>query len=274
MLPPNDVFSSAALVVAHPGHELRLFRWMEVTRPVVSILTDGSGSGVARINSSRDLLTSTGSRAGSVMGPYTDLALYDDMLRGDVGLAVATTARLADDLIERDVRIVVCDAFEFYNPAHDLCAVMTALAVARAEAAGAAPIERYEYAVTEATLHTGDVITLSRADLERKIAAAARFEGLAFDVETLVARLGIADLEHEAIRPLRGSRLLPEPQGKPFYETHGERRVESGRYDVVLRYEEHFVPFVQKMIAHLDALACTIPVVIGPPHASGTAAAT
>ena len=33
----------AALIVAHPGHELRVHHWMELARPLVLVLTDGSG---------------------------------------------------------------------------------------------------------------------------------------------------------------------------------------------------------------------------------------
>ena len=33
----------AVLVVAHPGHELRVHGWLELARPTVCILTDGSG---------------------------------------------------------------------------------------------------------------------------------------------------------------------------------------------------------------------------------------
>ena len=32
------------LVIAHPGHELRLYGWIAQTKPLVCILTDGSGS--------------------------------------------------------------------------------------------------------------------------------------------------------------------------------------------------------------------------------------
>ena len=34
---------SAALVIAHPGHELRIHHWLERARPVTFVLTDGSG---------------------------------------------------------------------------------------------------------------------------------------------------------------------------------------------------------------------------------------
>jgi hypothetical protein len=41
----------ALLVVAHPGHELRLFGWLSYARADVLVLTDGSGrSARPRIN--------------------------------------------------------------------------------------------------------------------------------------------------------------------------------------------------------------------------------
>ena len=39
----------AALVVAHPGHELRVHGWLEVARPVVCVSTDGSGHGALAV---------------------------------------------------------------------------------------------------------------------------------------------------------------------------------------------------------------------------------
>lgn len=40
---PDQTISSgrAALVVAHPGHELRVYGWLEQARPRVFVLTDG-----------------------------------------------------------------------------------------------------------------------------------------------------------------------------------------------------------------------------------------
>src|ERR1700755_481943 len=62
----------AALVVAHPGHELRLYRWLEIARPLVCGVTDGSGSGRARLQSSTEILDAIGCTAGSVMGAVSD----------------------------------------------------------------------------------------------------------------------------------------------------------------------------------------------------------
>src|SRR5258708_11323003 len=116
--------SPAALVVAHPGHELRLYRWLEMARPLVFVITDGSGSGRSRISSTIEILETSGCTAGSIMGVFNDREIYRLMLNGDVDPVVAMTLELADSLIEHDIRSVVADTFEVYNPTHDLPSAM------------------------------------------------------------------------------------------------------------------------------------------------------
>ena len=51
----------AALVIAHPGHELCVYGWLETVRPRVFILTDGSGrSGQSRLKSTEEILSVVG----------------------------------------------------------------------------------------------------------------------------------------------------------------------------------------------------------------------
>ncbi|TIU68722.1 MAG: hypothetical protein E5W25_11970, partial [Mesorhizobium sp.] len=53
----------AALVVAHPGHELRVHHWMETAKPLVLVLTDGSGHlGVGRLDRTAEVLAGAGAR--------------------------------------------------------------------------------------------------------------------------------------------------------------------------------------------------------------------
>ena len=55
MVPPKS--ARAALIIGHPGHETLLHHWIERERPVVFVLTDGSGGGaVARTTHSRRLI--------------------------------------------------------------------------------------------------------------------------------------------------------------------------------------------------------------------------
>ncbi len=77
-----DVFPGrAALVVAHPGHELRVHHWMERARPVVFVLTDGSGSAhSSRLASTTAVLEQAGARPGSIYGRLSDRDLYRALL--------------------------------------------------------------------------------------------------------------------------------------------------------------------------------------------------
>src|SRR5687768_4588026 len=65
--------AKTALVMAHPGHELRVYQWLRLTRPLCFVLTDGSGgSGKSRLHSTTRLLEQNGARRGSIYGRLTD----------------------------------------------------------------------------------------------------------------------------------------------------------------------------------------------------------
>jgi hypothetical protein len=249
MTPDVLLPSRAALVVGHPGHELRLFHWLHRARPVVCVLTDGSGSGYSRIASSLELIAASGSTPGPVMGAFTDAEIYQAIMEREIARVAAVTESIAGALVERGVRSVVGDAFELYNPAHDLCSVIVTLAAAHAQTATGRSIDRYDYAVTSASPGNGVSVDLNAADVERKVAAAYRFANLTNEVDDLLASGGREELAREVLRPVSASLTLPVPDRKPSYEAHGEKRVASGRYRTVLRYEEHFVPFVEALAA-------------------------
>jgi len=233
-----SVPAPAALVVAHPGHELRLFRWLELAHPTVFVLTDGSGrSGRSRLESTREVLDATGSAAGSILGPLTDVDVYRAILDRDVTRIAQLTRELRDALA--GVRSVVSDAVELYNPTHDLCWVMANLATRGAE--------RFSYAVVA---HPGDgmVIELDDDAFRRKMEMANRYEDLAADVEELVGRVGADALRREVFTPVDADASLPSPREIPYFERRGEEQVATGKYATVLRYREHFVPFVRALI--------------------------
>jgi hypothetical protein len=109
-------------------------------------------------------------------------------------------------------------------------------------------IERFAYAVVEAP---GDGITLTLDDdaFVRKMAMAHRYEDLAIDIDELTSRIGADALRREVFfRP-----APPEPSAKPYYEIRGEEQVKSGKYQTVLRYREHFLPFVEALAASQQA---------------------
>jgi len=248
----------ALLVVAHPGHELRLFGWLCSAHPDVLVLTDGSGhSGRSRIAATRDVLRVTGARAGPVFGELTDRELYRALLRGDTAPFTQLTTVLARVLRQGGYRAVVADPLEGYNPAHDLCRVIVNTAVRCVSRQCGTSIGNYEYALTGTANIRGSrsalVLGVPEGIRERKIAAANSYPGLFTEVATAVEREGSRAYDEEVLRKISAKRPGDIPEElPPFYETYGERQCAAGRYAAVIRYAEHFMPMAQAVAESID----------------------
>jgi hypothetical protein len=244
---------SPALLIAHPGHELRIHGWLEEACPDVFIITDGSGSsGVPRIAGSAELLRSAGCRPGSAFGHLKDADVYALILCGDVEPLAVVTRAVALWLVENGAEYAVTDACEFYNPVHDLCRVIVKIAIERAEKLIRRQILQFEFAVVNSprASSAGDVVVnLDSAALRRKIEMAKHYDGLAAEVEEHIQRYGIDAFRTERLHLSDPRAPLPVPRSKPYYEQRGEEQVRAGRYAKVLRYGEHFVPYVQKLMS-------------------------
>src|SRR5215470_17044860 len=113
------------LVVAHPGHELRVHGWLEAARPRVCVLTDGSGHGdQSRLEHTSRLLDRAGAETTRLYGRFTDRAIYDAILDGDAAMLGTLVDEVAASLADGTVTYVVGDAAEGYNPSHDLCRLL------------------------------------------------------------------------------------------------------------------------------------------------------
>jgi hypothetical protein len=247
----------AALLIAHPGHELRLHGWMETRRPVVFVLTDGSGhSQRSRLGSTTAVLKQCGAEPGSIYGRFTDAELYSLILKGERLALCRLVAELADELAALGVSTLAGDGVEGYNPSHDLCQYLMRAAASRAEQKTGRPIERYQFPVVG---HPDDgegpsqgdgalLVTLGPAAVERKLAAAWSYPEMRNEVQDAVARYGRAAFSVERLRKSDiardEARLAREA---PFYESHGEKQVAAGHYASVLRYKEHFQPLVRTL---------------------------
>jgi hypothetical protein len=246
-----------ALVVAHPGHELRVHRWLELTRPVVFVLTDGSGNhGVSRLASTTALLDRAGATAGSIYGRLSDRELYRAILGGDLGLFTALADELARGLA--DVDVVAGDAVEGYNPGHDVCRLLLNAAVLRLEAEGRR-IANYDFPLVGAPDDRlpdglGDGLRLDLDDdaLHRKLEAARTYPELAGEVDAALAAHGSDRFRIECLRPVRyGLGIAPLFAHPPFYETHGEKRVGLGLYEQVIRFQAHLAPLAARLEHHV-----------------------
>ena len=118
---PRSHPARAALVVAHPSHELRLHGWLEQARPYVCVLTDGGGrSGEPRLARTTEVLFRGGARQGAVYGRLSDLQVYAAILNGDAELFAPLVEELAQAFFEQRIEYVVGDAAEGYSVTHDI----------------------------------------------------------------------------------------------------------------------------------------------------------
>ena len=114
--------TDAALVVAHPGHELRVFGWASQVHPLTFVLTRGDGrSGESRLDSTSAVLGRIGARAGSIYGRFSDREIYDLLLRHRHDVLLHLRDELARAFADAGIAVVACDAEEYYNPSHDVC---------------------------------------------------------------------------------------------------------------------------------------------------------
>jgi len=237
------------LFVAHPGHELLLFGWLQRTRPVVHVLTDGSGhSSASRVPATADLLRETGARPGSIFGRLSDREAYALIREQNLTLLLSIVDELAEELAERRTSMVVCDAAEGYNPVHDLCRLIAGAAIT----AAGTDTKQYEYAVVGRPDVFDTRVQLDEAAFAAKMEAAQRFAPAISDVSELLLRHGRDTFRTESFRLVTDWTAL-HPSERPDYERYGEERVASERYDRVIRRGEHMIPLRDALCAWTES---------------------
>lgn len=307
-MPPRSYPARAALVVAHPSHELRLHGWLEQAQPYVCVLTDGGGrSGEPRLERTTEVLSRAGATLGAIYGRLSDLDVYAAILNGDADLFGAIVEELAQKFVEQHIEYVVGDAAEGYSVTHDICRVMIGAAVDMAESRYSHRVENFDFAVVGPPEECPDDLREEAIWLElddeafsRKVKAALGYTPkLAKDVEAALAgepfrgvlrfsqpqldgdvdvevstsvRAGVAShprlkKQHQQLvdgLPLDAYRvecLRPvdnqagthwTTHNRPFYEVYGEKLVAAGRYEKVIRYEEHMLPLAQAIRAKTE----------------------
>jgi hypothetical protein len=247
-----------ALVVAHPGHELRIHHWLERARPVTLVLTDGSGHGnQGRINSTTTVLERVGARRGEIYGPLSDRQLYRAILAGEHDLFARLANELAAALLREGIAYVVGDAVEGVNPGHDVCRLLLNAALLRLERDEGHSIRNMEFPVegppNECPLEDraeAIFLNLDEEAYQRKIQAARAYPELAAELERVLANHNANAFRVECIRPVRYSLNIEGRFSHPcIYEWYGEKQVAAGIYREVIRFRDHIAPIA----THLES---------------------
>jgi len=244
-----------ALVVGHPGHELRVDGWLTLAKPLTFVVTDGSGAtGAGRITSTEAILRDSGAMRGSVFGALTDRAAYEAILSGDSSTFCRLADAIAAELIEHHVTSVAGDGWEGYNPVHDICRLVIDAAVALASQRSGRAIENWSFPlVGRPDLVSQErptrVLLLDETSFERKMAKAERYRELAPDVAWSLGEYGRDAFRTEVLTAVGtaawdDARFLDQ---KPLYETYGEARVSAGKYRELIRYRQHVMPVAAEL---------------------------
>jgi hypothetical protein len=269
--------TATAIVVAHPGHEVRVHGWLERESPSVFVLTDGAGrTGQPRIEATREYLKRFRLRPGCIFGRFADTEVYRTVLAREFDTFLRLSEELAEAFIAAGVSRVVGDSSEGYNTTHDICRLVTNAAVEMASRARGEAIASYDFPVVNRPDHCrADLrersiwLRLDDETFARKLAAAFEFyPELAAETrdalqgrgdETVVEYFKLDGDEHaatdlkglevfrvECLRPVSPSDS-PFESRTPFYELLGEKRVAEGFYERVIRYREHLRPLADAL---------------------------
>lgn len=235
-----------AFVLAHPGHELRLYDLLRAIGPDVHILTNGSRASATRRRreASAALIASLGGELREVWTGLPDTALYSAIMEKRHDVFLDWTTLLAEDLIARGAELVVTDAWQYYNIAHDLTHLMARAAAAEASARVGREIPVLECQVVPAGLAPTAPEVMRRCmkklDAEAadaKKAAAYRYPDVAGEIADIETHEAHAAYALECLfEPAPISLLREVPAAKPAYESYGEARVATGLYKDVLRW--------------------------------------
>jgi hypothetical protein len=274
----------AALVVAHPGHELRVHGWLEAAHPLVFVLTDGSGrTACSRLHSTVKVLQEVGTTSGSIFGALSDRELYAAILNHNYSPFISFVEELASTLLCRGIEAVAGDAREGYNPAHDVCRLIVNAAVKIVNRVSNINIANYDFTLIGRSDDCADElrgksiwIHLDEESFARKLSAARNYQALGEEVNAALegsgslglrrhpelAHLVDADVRNADVNSFRVECLRPvncsEPLDylaateRPFYEYYGEKQVLAGHYGRVLRYREHILPLAEILNSYAE----------------------
>lgn len=234
-----------------------MHRWLELAKPTVYVLTDGSGrTERSRLASTTHVLAQAGARPGTIYGWCSDVELYAAVLAGDTAFLLRLVHALVDALDDVGAECVVGDAMEGFNPSHDICRFLINAAVALVRQRTRRELGNFDFLLDgsprdcPADLQDRAVrVELEDEALARKLAAAQGYPELRAEAETALARFGPHLFRTEWLRPVADWRqgldgMASEP---PHYERVGEGRVSSGHYRDVIRYRENVRPLVKAL---------------------------
>jgi hypothetical protein len=239
----------ALLLVAHPGHELRIFEWVRRTAPHVVVLTNGDGSiGQARLSDTQELLAGIGvSVRRDWLEPVSDSVVYQALLGACPSPFAAWLDMLTQAALDGGIDTLVSDEAEGYNPTHDLCRALANCLARRMEQAGRRvrnleiPLVGHPCAPAREE-HAEVQVHLSEPELQEKLATMRDYAHrcspvLEAELQTMLDTYGPQAFATECLYTARRTPYEDGgvPEVMPSFERIGEERRRAGVYKDVIQ---------------------------------------
>lgn len=231
-----------ALIIAHPGHELLIYKWLKNNPCRVYIFSDGSGSAnEARIHKSIELLNNIGSVKSDSIESIPDKALYQKVLNKESDFFINIAERIYSELILTNVDIIIGDRMEGFNPIHDICRMLINSVAARLDKKN---LKNYSFSLENLSSESEafESIILSDEEFEEKLNAANNYHEL--DSESVRLRSKFQDevFKTEKLLLEKPENLDESSYVNPYYESFGKRQIEKGVYKDLITYKDHLFP--------------------------------
>ena len=252
-----------SLIVAHPGHECRVYAWIKRLRPEITVLTDGSGRcNPPRIGTTQKIIEQLGASSATIFGEISDLKLYEFVAAQNHSYFAELTERLANSLIDARCECVIGDSAEGEIMAHDLFREVRRAAVQIAEASLGYKLMHYEFALDSHPLafppQSADAvqrIELTEDEFDRKLQTAKSYDEISEFVCAAIEMYGVEAFTLESIFPFTDQSLLTDSE-TCTWEQHGQQQVEKGSYSIAITRGQHLVPIASRL-ASLSPSAIT-----------------
>ena len=250
--------TKAAMIIAHPGHELRAVKFMRLHKPDVYILTDGSGSrNSSRISKSIEIIESLGAKYVGSLPPLSDADLYRHIINKDAIEIKSIQESIKKEILSSQSNIIVGDALEGFNPAHDLCRyIINSIIKDLASEGGLENINNYaiELEAPPNRYHgnknfNGHTYLLNEEELNLKLNLAMSYSELRFETERAIASFGVDAFRTESlVKVFDLDVICGFDTPLPAYEMYGERRVRDGIYKDVICFKSHLKPIAEFLL--------------------------
>lgn len=252
-----------AMVFAHGNHELFVAGLIQLYQPHILYLTCGSHPENDWTEpQARESLQSLGFEGLVTFLPVTEREIYQRMLAGDAIWFAEIRDRIGSWLSQVQPEVVFADAFEWYNPVHDLCPLLVDAAIETGEIVSLSNPRRYDLPLgfqTTPQQRTSvpddpDFFTLkyllSEQQSQRKRDVLTNLATIDASVREATSKWKRERLELEIYRPVppeRDYRIAPPRDAWKTYDDHGLDNVRHGRYQQAILFHKHYAPLAEAL---------------------------